>query len=120
MVGKKIRASCVKSVAAVVGISQITAEALRFKGQLISEPKDWQSSSINIYCGMLEATNGVQNKTGSTLAIGALDGKMGQIQGSVNNQGNFIVDVLDANVGELHTNNRHIHGQCTKIAKWQW
>lgn len=51
--------------------------SITIQGQLISEPKDWQSSSINIYCGMLEATNGVQNKTGSTLAIGALDGKMG-------------------------------------------
>lgn len=73
--------------------------SITIQGQLISEPKDGQSSSINIYGGTLEATNGVQNNAGSTLIIGALDGKMGQIQGGVNNQGSFIVDALGANAG---------------------
>lgn len=65
-------------------------------GQLISEPKDGQSSSINIYGGTLEVTNGVQNKAGSTLTIGALNGVMGKIQGNVTNSGQIIIDAQGA------------------------
>lgn len=72
---------------------------ITIKGQVISEPKGGQNSSISIYGGTLTATNGVQNKVGSTLTIGAYNGAMGQIQGSVDNQGDFIIDALGANAG---------------------
>lgn len=65
-------------------------------GQLISEPKDGQSSSINIYGGTLNVDKGVQNKAGSTLTIGALNGTMGQIQGNVTNAGQIIIDAQGA------------------------
>lgn len=65
-------------------------------GQLISEPKDGQSSSINIYGGTLRVDKGVQNKTGSTLTIGALNGIMGKIQGNVTNAGQIIIDAQGA------------------------
>lgn len=72
---------------------------ITIKGQVISEPKGGQNSSISIYGGTLSATGGVQNKVGSTLTIGAYNGTMGQIQGSVENQGDFIIDALGANAG---------------------
>ncbi|ETD25084.1 autotransporter outer membrane beta-barrel domain-containing protein [Helicobacter macacae] len=68
-------------------------------GQLISEPKDGQSSSIGIYGGTLSATGGVQNKSGSTLTIGALNGVMGKIQGNVTNSGQIIIDAQGASGG---------------------
>lgn len=68
-------------------------------GQLISEPKDGQNSSIGIYGGTLSATGGVQNKSGSTLTIGVLNGVMGKIQGNVTNSGQIIIDAQGASGG---------------------
>lgn len=76
--------------------------SITIKGSLISEPKDGQSSAISIYGGSMSVAGGVENKVGSTLTIGALNGKMGQIQGSVNNSGDFIIDALNASAGN-HT-----------------
>lgn len=58
-----------------------------------------QNSAVSIYGGTLSATGGVQNKVGSTLTIGVYNGTMGQIQGSVENRGDFIIDALGANAG---------------------
>ena len=88
---------------------------ITIKGQVISEPKDGQSSSISIYGGTLSATGGVQNKAGSTLTIGAYNGKMGQIQGNVNNQGDFIVDALGANAGNYTLINGTLSGNAPKL-----
>lgn len=50
------------------------------QGQLTSQAKDGQPSSITIKGGNLTATGGVQNLAGSTLTIGADNsGKMGQL-----------------------------------------
>lgn len=60
----------------------------------ISNPRN---SSISIYGGTLSAS--VQNKSGSTLTIGALNGVMGKIQGNVTNSGQIIIDAQGANEG---------------------
>lgn len=77
----------------------INGGSITIQGQLISEPKDGQSSSIGIYGGTLSVTNGVQNKSGSTLTIGALNGVMGKIQGNVTNSGQIIIDAQGASEG---------------------
>ena len=87
----------------------INGGSITIQGQLISEPKDGQSSSIGIYGGTLSATGGVQNLSGSTLTIGALGGKMGQIQGSVTNSGQIIINAAGAGGG----NHNFITGNLT-------
>lgn len=75
-------------------ISQMGGDSINGGG--ISNPRN---SSISIYGGTLSATGGVQNKAGSTLTIGALNGKMGQIQGNVTNSGQIIIDAQGASGG---------------------
>ncbi|RDU52262.1 hypothetical protein [Helicobacter sp. MIT 01-3238] len=75
-------------------ISQMGGDSINGGG--ISNPRN---SSISIYGGTLSATGGVQNKSGSTLTIGALNGKMGQIQGNVTNSGQIIIDAQGASGG---------------------
>lgn len=64
-----------------------------------------QNSSIGIYGGTLSATGGVQNLSGSTITIGALNKKMGQlIVGAgqkVQNNGSIIIDLAGANAGVI-------------------
>lgn len=78
---------------------------ITIKGQVISEPKGGQNSSISIYGGTLTATNGVQNKVGSTLTIGALNKKMGQlIVGAgqkIQNNGSIVIDLAGTNAGVI-------------------
>lgn len=74
-----------------------------------------QNSAVSIYGGTLSATGGVQNKVGSTLTIGAYNGKMGQIQGSVENQGDFIIDALDANAGNYTLITGNFSGNAPKL-----
>lgn len=74
-----------------------------------------QNSSVSIYGGTLSATGGVQNKVGSTLTIGAYNGTMGQIQGSVNNQGDFIIDTLGANAGNYTLITGNFSGNAPKL-----
>lgn len=88
---------------------------ITIKGQLISEPKDGQNSAISIYGGTLSVANGVQNKAGSTLTIGAYNGKMGQIQGSVDNSGDFIIDALGANAGNYTLITGALTGNAPKL-----
>ena len=78
-------------------ISQMGGDSINGGG--ISNPRN---SAVSIYGGTLSATGGVQNLSGSTLTIGAHNGKMGQIVGNVVNQGNFIIDAQGANAGN-HT-----------------
>lgn len=73
-------------------ISQMGGDSINGGG--ISNPRN---SSISIYGGTLSAS--VQNKAGSTLTIGALNGKMGQIQGNVTNSGQIIIDAQGASGG---------------------
>lgn len=75
-------------------ISKLGGSSIRDGGIYDSKP-----STISIYGGTLSATGGVQNKAGSTLTIGALGGKMGQIVGSVTNSGQIIIDAQGANEG---------------------
>lgn len=75
-------------------ISQMGGDSINGGG--ISNPRN---SSISIYGGTLSATGGVQNLSGSTLTIGALKGTMGQIQGSVTNSGQIIIDAQGASEG---------------------
>lgn len=75
-------------------ISQMGGDSINGGG--ISNPRN---SSISIYGGTLSATGGVQNKSGSTLTIGALNGVMGKIQGDVINSGQIIIDAQGASGG---------------------
>lgn len=74
-----------------------------------------QNSAISIYGGTLSVANGVQNKVGSTLTIGAYNGAMGQIQGSVDNQGDFIIDALNANAGNYTLITGNFTGNAPKL-----
>lgn len=74
-----------------------------------------QNSAVSIYGGTLTATNGVQNKAGSTLTIGAYNGTMGKIQGSVDNQGDFIIDALGANAGNYTLITGTLTGNAPKL-----
>lgn len=72
----------------------------------ISNPRN---STISIYGGTLSVANGVENRSGSTLTIGALNGTMGQIQGNVTNSGQIIINAAGAGGG----NHNFITGNLT-------
>lgn len=74
-----------------------------------------QNSAISIYGGTLSVANGVQNKAGSTLTIGAYNGAMGQIQGNVDNSGDFIIDALNANAGNYTLITGNFSGNAPKL-----
>lgn len=74
-----------------------------------------QNSAISIYGGTLSATNGVQNKAGSTLTIGAYNGAMGQIVGNVDNSGEFIIDALNTNAGNYTLITGNFTGNAPKL-----
>ena len=61
------------------------------------DPKD---SSLSLYGGIIK-TKKLNNKEGSTLSFGAYEGKMGQLQGELNNQqGKIILDLSLAQEGD--------------------
>ena len=60
-------------------------------------PKD---SSINLYGSVLDVKGGVQNLAGSTIRIGAYEGKFGAIKGDVANSGVIIIDPTGAAFGK--------------------
>ena len=77
---------------------------IRLNGQLISQQKDGQSSTISIYGGKITTTGGVQNLAGSTLTIGAdNNGTMGKlivgVGQKVNNSGVIVIDLAGAQAG---------------------
>ena len=61
--------------------------------KLISEGKDGQNSSIQIKGGTLKVTGGLENKQGSTLNFGMLNGVMGKLEGGLTNTGTVSVDI---------------------------
>ena len=61
---------------------------------------DPQDSSLGLYGGIIK-TKKLNNKEGSTLIFGAYEGKMGQLQGELNNtQGKIILDFSGAQGGD--------------------
>ena len=77
-------------------------------GQLISQGKDGQNSSIKIYGGKLVVGQGLQNKDGSTLTFGVLNGKMGEFQGTLKNEGGVVA--VDRTGASLNTPYKIING----------
>lgn len=72
-------------------------------GQLISQGKDGQNSSIQIKGGTLKITGGLYNKDGSTLTFGVRNGIMGQLQGNLTNQNGVVkVDLKGINTAGTH------------------
>lgn len=72
-------------------------------GQLISQGKDGQNSSIQIKGGTLKVTGGLYNKDGSTLTFGVRNGIMGKLQGNLTNQNGVVkVDLKGINTAGTH------------------
>ena len=72
-------------------------------GKLISEGKDGQKSSIQIYGGTLSVSGGLYNKNGSTLTFGIRNGIMGKLQGNLTNEnGQVVVDTKNVSVGKSY------------------
>ena len=72
----------------------INGGSVKVSGQLISQQMDGQASTIKIYGGTLEVGNTLYNKQGSTLIFGLLNGTMGVLKGSLNNQNGVVkVDI---------------------------
>ena len=94
---------------------------MEVKGTLISQRggdlmgnqlRDPQNSTIQIYGGTLIVGGGLQNKEGSTLIFGMLNGQMGMLKGSLTNTGQVVIDANGmVNVG----NYTIIEGQITGL-----
>ncbi len=107
------------------GNLSIYGGSMRINGKLISTRGGdgvWggdiinaQNSSIGIYGGTLTTTGGVENRSGSTLTIGALGGTMGKIEGNVSNTGAIIINAAGAGSG----NHNFITGNLTGGGQYQ-
>ena len=86
----------------------INGGSMSVSGQLISQGKDGQNSSIQIYGGKLVVGQGLQNKDGSTLTFGVLNGKMGEFQGTLKNEGGVVA--VDRTGASLNTPYKIING----------
>ncbi len=86
----------------------INGGSMSVSGQLISQGKDGQNSSIKIYGGKLIVGQGLQNKDGSTLTFGVLNGKMGEFQGALKNEGGVVA--VDRTGASLNTPYKIING----------
>lgn len=72
-------------------------------GKLISEGKDGQKSSIQIYGGTLSVSGGLYNKNGSTLTFGIRNGIMGKLQGNLTNENGVVkVDLKGISTAGTH------------------
>ena len=81
----------------------INGGSMSVSGQLISQGKDGQNSSIQIYGGKLVVGQGLQNKDGSTLTFGVRNGIMGKLQGNLTNQNGVVkVDLKGINTVGTH------------------
>lgn len=85
------------------GIMEVKGEIFSQKGGTptkdgdMLDPKD---SSLGLYGGIIK-TKKLNNKEGSTLSFGAYEGKMGQLQGELNNQqGKIVLDLSLAQEGD--------------------
>lgn len=73
---------------------------MRVTGKLVSqrggteyyggELRDVQNSTISIYGATLIVGGGLENKQGSTITFGVLNGKMGEFQGALKNEGGVV------------------------------
>ena len=86
----------------------INGGSMSVSGQLVSQGKDGQNSSIKIYGGKLVVGQGLQNKDGSMLTFGVLNGKMGEFQGTLKNEGGVVV--VDRTGASLNTPYKIING----------
>ena len=86
----------------------INGGSMSVSGQLISQGKDGQNSSIKIYGGKLVVGQGLQNKDGSTLTFGVLNGKMGEFKGALKNEGGVVA--VDRTGASLNTPYKIING----------
>ena len=86
----------------------INGGSMSVSGQLISQGKDGQNSSIKIYGGKLVVGQGLQNKDGSTLTFGVRNGKMGEFQGTLKNEGGVVA--VDRTGASLNTPYKIING----------
>lgn len=58
-------------------------------------------SEVNLYGSVLEVKGGFENKSGSTLTLGAYNGTMGQLKGNLTNtNGRVQVDMRGADIGD--------------------
>lgn len=81
----------------------INGGSMSVSGQLISQGKDGQNSSIQIKGGTLKVTGGLYNKDGSTLTFGVRNGIMGKLQGNLTNQNGVVkVDLKGINTAGTH------------------
>ncbi len=81
----------------------INGGLMSVSGQLISQGKDGQNSSIQIKGGTLKVTGGLYNKDGSTLTFGVRNGIMGQLQGNLTNQNGVVkVDLKGISTAGTH------------------
>lgn len=58
-----------------------------------------QNSSVQIYGGKIKVDGGMTNEAHSTLIFGAYKGKMGQLEGSLTNNGKVVVDTAGVAMG---------------------
>lgn len=86
----------------------INSGSMSISGQLISQGKDGQNSSIQIKGGTLKVTGGLYNKDGSTLTFGVRNGKMGEFQGTLKNEGGVVA--VDRTGASLNTPYKIING----------
>lgn len=86
----------------------INGGSMSVSGQLVSQGKDGQNSSIKIYGGKLVVGQGLQNKDGSMLTFGVLNGKMGEFQGTLKNEGGVVA--VDRTGASLNTPYKIING----------
>lgn len=91
---------------------------MRVTGKLVSqrggteyyggELRDVQNSTISIYGATLIVGGGLENKQGSTITFGVLNGKMGEFQGALKNEGGVVV--VDRTGASLNTPYKIING----------
>ena len=68
----------------------------------------YQNSAISIYGATLIVGGGLENKQGSTITFGVLNGKMGEFQGALKNEGGVVV--VDRMGASLNTPYKIING----------
>ena len=91
---------------------------MRVTGKLVSqrggteyyggELRDIQNSTISIYGATLIVGGGLENKQGSTITFGVLNGKMGEFQGTLKNEGGVVA--VDRTGASLNTPYKIING----------
>lgn len=82
----------------------IEGGTMRVTGKLISQSSGLntiQNSAISIYGATLIVGGGLENKQGSTITFGVLNGKMGELKGNLTNESGVVaVDIKGVNLGQ--------------------